>query len=185
MNILSLDPSYTRTGVFYKQETPAPIITDLMRFQTADNKDFFTTFSSPGAQTFFDCVCSSRKVFKYLKIFNPDIVIMEIPPPVAGFSAGLSILDSFIFQFFQSKGIPVYILYPIAINSYFGKRSISKSDIVAMAKERFPELPDIKINHDSISAYILYRIYLEYSMGKIIKPQLFKCINWEIFDGKN
>lgn len=119
--ILAIDPSFKRTGIFFFDG----------RFQ-------FSRLNGPKVldTRYFALFKLSSDIADYAYHFSimlkPDVIVVEYPPPVGQFTAGMWMLTSMIINRLDTK---VYMAPPAVGRVLFKTRDWGKSDSVAVAKK--------------------------------------------------
>jgi hypothetical protein len=176
MKIISVDPSFTRTGVFLNGEVPSGFGHKVTAKVPGAS---FISFSSKIDEASFPGIhISVRRLVEELeeitKAYKPGLAIMEYPPPQSSYSPGLFTLDNMILDMFVHRVGEVFLLHSGAIDSFFKKKSTAKSVIV---KETRKELGAklTRLNHDQASAYVLYQVVRKWEQEKV-GPTLYKAV---------
>ena len=168
--IISLDPSYTRTGI---------CILDLL------NKSiyFHTASCKIGEKQFENVVHAAQSIVKQLSSIINDIcgeahfsMIMESPLPASSMSPALYCLDSLIYNEFESHITKTY--NPSTLRSRIHGRKYDKSDSVNLACKYLKILEDAgytyylivdrarKVPHDCCEALLYLHLWLKDSGNK-------------------
>ena len=184
--VLAIDPSYTRTGICIQLGDNYQCCNVVLRDEISlpgDEGTFFTIIEGQAGHDFstsfreagfiIEELISKCSISEYSSFF--DIIIIEYPPPRSIWSAGLYMLDSLILNsllvYFVAQRTEIYMVPPNAINSWIGKKKLSKTEIVEFAKERIGgKVPHM--THDEASAYLLIDIVRNKVKGK--PPTVFK-----------
>ena len=162
--IVSLDPSYTRTGI---------CILDLLN----KNIYFHTASCKIGEKQFENVVHAAQSIVKQLSSIINDIcgeacfsMIMESPLPASSMSPALYCLDSLIYNEFESHITKTY--NPSTLRSRIHGRKYDKSDSVNLACKYLKILEDAgytyylrlgkarKLPHDNAEAFLYAHLYL-------------------------
>ena len=168
--IISLDPSYTRTGI---------CILDLLN----KNIYFHTASCKIGEKQFENVVHAAQSIVKQLSSIINDIcgearfsMIMESPLPASSMSPALYCLDSLIYNEFESHITKTY--NPSTLRSRIHGRKYDKSDSVNLACKYLKILEDAgytyylivdrarKVPHDCCEALLYLHLWLKDSGNK-------------------
>lgn len=168
--IISLDPSYTRTGI---------CILDLLN----KNIYFHTASCKIGEKQFENVVHAAQSIVKQLSSIINDIcgeayfsMIMESPLPASSMSPALYCLDSLIYNEFESHITKTY--NPSTLRSRIHGRKYDKSDSVNLACKYLKILEDAgytyylivdrarKVPHDCCEALLYLHTWLKDSGNK-------------------
>ena len=168
--IVSLDPSYTRTGI---------CILDLLN----KNIYFHTASCKIGEKQFENVVHAAQSIVKQLSSIINDIcgeayfsMIMESPLPASSMSPALYCLDSLIYNEFESHITKTY--NPSTLRSRIHGRKYDKSDSVNLACKYLKILEDAgytyylivdrarKVPHDCCEALLYLHLWLKDSGNK-------------------
>lgn len=168
--IISLDPSYTRTGI---------CILDLLN----KNIYFHTASCKIGEKQFENVVHAAQSIVKQLLSIINDIcgeayfsIIMESPLPASSMSPALYCLDSLIYNEFESHITKTY--NPSTLRSRIHGRKYDKSDSVNLACKYLKILEDVgytyyliadrarKVPHDCCEALLYLHLWLKDSGNK-------------------
>lgn len=168
--IVSLDPSYTRTGI---------CILDLLN----KNIYFHTASCKIGEKQFENVVHAAQSIVKQLSSIINDIcgeayfsMIMESPLPASSMSPALYCLDSLIYNEFESHITKTY--NPSTLRSRIHGRKYDKSDSVNLACKYLKILEDTgytyylivdrarKVPHDCCEALLYLHLWLKDSGNK-------------------
>lgn len=163
--IVSLDPSYTRTGI---------CILDLLN----KNIYFHTASCKIGEKQFENVVHAAQSIVKQLSSIINDIcgeayfsMIMESPLPASSMSPALYCLDSLIYNEFESHITKTY--NPSTLRSRIHGRKYDKSDSVNLACKYLKILEDAgytyylivdrarKVPHDCCEALLYLHLWLK------------------------
>lgn len=163
--IVSLDPSYTRTGI---------CILDLLN----KNIYFHTASCKIGEKQFENVVHAAQSIVKQLSSIINDIcgeayfsMIMESPLPASSMSPALYCLDSLIYNEFESHITKTY--NPSTLRSRIHGRKYDKSDSVNLACKYLKILEDVgytyylivdrarKVPHDCCEALLYLHLWLK------------------------
>lgn len=169
MIVLSFDPSYRGMGVFIYSLDGHSLFDEAavgkeFRVKHPHPNVWFATLtctkvksrSFPGYLVEAEYAKSRIRRLLACVLDNSVRIISEIPPPNGRFSPALFLLDGLLISELLSdpRIERVFLVPPNAINSYFGRRSVDKSEIAAKASEEV----GVRLNHDEASAYFLYKI---------------------------
>lgn len=168
--VVSLDPSYTRTGI---------CILDLLN----KNIYFHTASCKIGEKQFENVVHAAQSIVKQLSSIINDIcgeahfsMIMESPLPASSMSPALYCLDSLIYNEFESHITKTY--NPSTLRSRIHGRKYDKSDSVNLACKYLKILEDAgytyylivdrarKVPHDCCEALLYLHLWLKDSGNK-------------------
>ena len=163
MFLVSLDPSFTRTGI---------CIIDLQSKQI----HFYTASCKIGEKQFENVVnagssvCSQIQEVVYNVCGNDFILIMESPIPVSSMSAALYSLDTIIYKTFQEHVKQTY--NPATLSSKIHGHKYTKNDSIELADKFIKNLSNFgyiiistigttkKIPHDCCEAFLYCWLYL-------------------------
>lgn len=173
-NLISLDPSYRRTGVFTDNPVGTPFPHRKGNYSSITRKTLGLLEFNNLAEIAFSI--RDEFVTTYCQV-RYKIGIMEYPPPRGSMSPALYLLDVLFFEELLQVCDNLYLVPCNAIKSFLGKTS-SKSDVVNYVKDG-KKCP--RLNHDEASAVVLvdivkaklrkkYRgVVYEYSKGKAVR----------------
>lgn len=160
--LISLDPSFTRTGI---------CITDLQ------NKtiDFYTASEKIGEKQFENVVKAAKSIVNQLKnIFSKYAsysLISESPLPCSSMSSALYSLDTLIYTTFEDHILKTY--NPAILRSRIHQRKYDKNDSIALAERYMKILSDKgytiksnikhsrKIPHDCCESLLYLHLFLK------------------------
>ena len=196
--VLSLDPSYTRTGVAVRlnpDDDPGPL-SKVYRTPSGTVWGFHSLSIQMYAKGFpFDV----QYTLEFMDVFNRfvesfpfdfDVVISEMPPPSGSYSAGLYSLDTALFHEIMTWDAQFFALYPNAINAEIvesatkeerteiresSKRGPSKKIIRQVASRLIqPAGINPSWNHDEASAWMLFKIVADRMKDRKPTPKIFQ-----------
>lgn len=154
MKLMAIDPSFTCTGIAMYLD--GKFILDRVKLGTKAGKTFEDVWKK-GCEV-------TNEVVKLCRKYQPEQILSEIPPPVAGFSAGLWSLDTLLLYRLAAAGAgKIYIMQPNYIGQIHGRRKYPKSESTKLAKNIIDLLKyksdmssmKTKINNDEAEAFIL------------------------------
>jgi len=131
---VGIDPSFRAAGVCAHYITPgddtATVVLDVLSVDRSD-KSFLGTYNSAHAQAtqIRDWITSN------IPNDTPVVAVLETPPPVGQYSAGLYLLCGFISYSLTRLGISLVTVPPNKIKSMHGNRKASKRDSSNLAKD--------------------------------------------------
>lgn len=188
MNTIAFDPSFKRTGVHLRTGVDFPVKLDnYIRTQYHGvSGEFIDSFESLSCKTegssFFHIARDAKELVDGISklggfsLYNYDYVIMEYPPPVGQFSAGLYALDVSILNMFMHYKQKVLLISSGSVNSWMGARSVTKTEIV----ERVKAMIGLKLNHDEASAFILTTIGINAVTTGKSHQKVYAIDNWKV-----
>lgn len=161
--IISFDPSFTRTGISIYSAKETNLTFPGLR---QSGKFSFVSLSSECAKATFAHTASRTRLLKsqvrellnYLTTFDDPIeyAVVEYAAVTESWAPGLFMLDYAICEVLLDLNIVVYLIGSNACNSFLGKRSVSKTEIVSMCKSKILWVGP-RINHDEATAAVLLK----------------------------
>jgi len=190
MVYVGIDPSFSSTGIAMYCSGSDQLFID-KRSQPVKGLSFMDFVVCVDVQTnsIKEVVFSPR----YVKNKNTHVLI-EYPPPVAQWSAGLYALDTVLVLKLRKGGCHVKGVPPNKIQSLFGKRKVLNSESVELAKELMAlnpvswisfrgdiienKVPRIKVDE---AEALIFMYLLMYTSGEIVHlPEYLNKDKWVI-----
>lgn len=157
INMVGIDPSFTRTGIAVLTKDKQIIFHTLS--EQIGKKDFEHTYQAAHSLAI--------QLKDYLSQFEPFKAVMEYAPPVSSMSPALYSLDS-LYHFVLHNNI-VHLYHPMVLATIIGKKARTKADSVLKGLSIIKELQSEgwvmvqkrKPCHDCLEALIYADHYLK------------------------